>query len=693
MGRLLPPCSEELINNETSKETKDEDNLSLLKEQAIDLPAKMFPVSVFEALIRKMLQLTLIDPESYHIPAVSSVKKVRSFNFNLEKHGENKQILPKSVSGNKYLDKVFDDVKYHQKIFRGRSREEETQNEKTQPQQVTCVPEESSEVLNKTELIRLGKQGKEAENRLGSPQVVQNLSVDFKDLKKHFEESPKLVEKQGNVSEIWFSGVKRVCNGEDIIKMEEKREQPQKTAHQTNISTHTGLKEKEEEALKLWEPNQKNFSWQKIAAENMQYAYSQKFFGSEEERCLLNILSPMQERTVCLSKLPWSNFFECFCHLSPLDVGNECIVKIHALEKAVALCSQRIFLLIQENETYFKKVCILQQENERYAQMMRAWEEEMDVYCKSILPVDEANIVSFQNLLNEKDVAGECYINLSEENTVSPETLFAETFSKSLSCVEEENRNSEKDLLTIASNKLPRSFLSPDGKKMRYFQLLSDLKEERSRCFKEIAKLLQNKENYVAKCNELIHERKENLQKISLLEGEKEALLECVAEVKREQVKYRTLVSELQECKNSCYQTISDLQEEKCILKREIDKIKKETSEQLDEVQKANANFILENNTLKEFMSLLGFTYEELRKESLETKEKIIKLREESQHGLKRKKAETACSVTQTEEEGSLVIDSSNYFPRKEVNNNNEECYQAGSPKERGDKNVEDQAK
>ncbi|XP_035746989.1 uncharacterized protein C4orf50 homolog [Egretta garzetta] len=714
-ARLLPSCSENLTNDETSKETKDEENFSLLKEQAINLPAKMFPVSVIEVLMRKKPKFTLLEPESYHISAVTSVKKVRSLDFceanttlcfdvlclvaegrfsdkasallcgkipctvteiftsslekySMEKHWENKKILPKSLGENECLDKVVDDGKYHQ-IFRGRAKGEEIQHEKAQPQQVTCVPEESSEILNKTELIRPGKQGMETKDRLGSPQSVQNLSVDFKDLKKHFEGNPQPMQKQRNPLEICTSDVNRVYNGENMIKMEAIGEQPQKPPHQANPSSNIGLKKKKDQTLKLCEPNEKNFSCQKIAAENMQYA-SQNFFLSEEERYPLNTSSPVQERALCLNKLflPGSNFYECFCHLSPLEAGSEHNVKIHALEKAVTVCSQRIFLLMQENENYSKKVSILQQENERYAQMMCALEEEMDAYFQYILAVDEVNIVSFQNLLNEKEVAGGCFNDLPEENIMSPGAFFVEIFSKNLSCVAEKNKNSENDSLTIASKKLPRSVLSLDGRKTRYFQLLSDLKEERSRCFKEIAKLLQEKENYVAKYNELIQEKEGNLHRISLLEGEKETLLGSLAEVKREQDKYSTVVSELQECKTSCYQTISDLQEEKCVLKREMDRIKKETSEQLDEFQKANANFILENRKLKEFLSSLGFTYEDLRKDkSSGARGKIVKLKEESQqHSLKPKKVETACSVTQTEEEGVLVIDPSNYFPGKE---------------------------
>ncbi|XP_074760592.1 uncharacterized protein C4orf50 homolog [Athene noctua] len=709
-AKLLPPYSE---NDEKSKENKDEENFSLLKEQAINLPAKVFPVSVVEEFTRKKLQLTMLEPESYHISIVTTVKKMRNLDFteantnlcsdglclvakggssgkasallhgkipcrvteiftsslekyNMEKHYEN-NILPQIISENKCLDRGIDDGMYHKKVIRGRAKGEEIENEKVQPQQVTCVAEGSSKVLFKTELIRPGKQGMEAKDSLGGPQDVQNLSVDFKDLKKHFEGTPELMEKQRNLSEICIPDVNRVYNGEDIIKMEEKGEQPQKQTHQTNPSRNIGLKVKKDQTLKLCETNE-NFSCQKIAVENMQYVYSQKFFWSEEDRYLLNILSSVQERTVCLSKLflPQSNFYECFCHLSPLEAGNEHNMKIYVLEKVVAMCSQRIFLLMQENENYSKKVCILQQENERYAQMC-ALEEEMDAYFQYILVAEEANIVSFQNLFNEKEVAAGCYNNLPEENMMSPETFFVETFSKNLLCVKEKNKNSKKDSLTIASNNLPGSVLSLIGRKMRYFQLLSDLKEERSRCLKEVAELLQDKENYLTKYNELIQEREGNLQRISLLESEKEILLGCLAEVKCEQDKCRTLVSELQECKTSCYKTISDLQEEKCVLKREVDRIEKETSDQLDEFRKANAHFILENNKLKELMSSLGFTYEELRKDkSLGTKEKIVELKEESQQcGLKSNKVETTCRVTQTEEEFP-VIDPSNYYPGKE---------------------------
>uniref|UniRef100_A0A803VYA7 Uncharacterized protein n=1 Tax=Ficedula albicollis TaxID=59894 RepID=A0A803VYA7_FICAL len=108
------------------------------------------------------------------------------------------------------------------------------------------------------------------------------------------------------------------------------------------------------------------------------------------------------------------------------------------------------------------------------------------------------------------------------------------------------------------------------------------------------------------------------------------------------------------------------MNEEKCVLKREIDRINQETSEQLDELQNANANFTLEKK-IKELKSSLGFTYEELRKEeSIGTKENTVKLEEESQQpGLKPKKAETACCAIQTEEQGVLAIDPSDYSPVK----------------------------
>ncbi|XP_069712417.1 uncharacterized protein C4orf50 homolog isoform X2 [Phaenicophaeus curvirostris] len=680
---LFPLCSEKLTNSETSKETIDEENFSLLNKQAINLLAKTFPVSVVEVLMRKKPQLTLFEPESCHLSSATTMKEVdecevntslHSENlclvaeggisdnasvlpcgkmpctvtemftsslekYNMEIHWENTQILPKSMSENKCLDKVVDDGKYHQKTFR-RLLNGEIQNEKAQPQKVPSIPEQSSKVLNKTKLISPRNQRMKASDSLGSPQDVHNRSVDFKDLKKHFEGNPELLERHGKHLEICISDVNRVHNGEDIIKMiirkesndyqkeendDEKGEQAQKQIHQPTPSKSIGLKEKEDQTLKLYEPNN-HVSCQKAAAENTQYAYFHKLFWSEEGRYWLNILSPMQERVVCLSKLfpPGTNFYESFCHLSQLGAGNEHNGKICALEEVVAVYSQRI----QENKNYPKNLYILQQENERDAQRMCGLEEEMDAFFQYILVVDEANIVSFQNLLNEKEVAGKCYYNFSD--------------------------------------KLPGSVLSLDGRKMRYFQLLSDLKEERRRCFKEIAKLLQDKENYVAKYNELIQESRKNLQKISLLEVEKETLLGCLAEVKRERDKYKTLVTELQDCKTSCYQSVSDLQEGKYELKREIKM--KETSEQLNEFQKANTNFILENSNWKRLKPSLGFTCGELRKDkSLRTEEKIVKLKEESQQsGLKPKNVEKVCSMTQTEEAGALVIDPSNSFPGKE---------------------------
>ncbi|CAN8208131.1 unnamed protein product [Coccothraustes coccothraustes] len=711
---LLPLFSGKLPNDETSKETKDEETFFLLKEDTVIPSVKTFHASVVEILKRKKFQLTLFEPGRCHITAFTTEKEVRNLSFcetntdlwsdglcivakggfydrateflhgmlpstvaeiftsleefNVEKHWGNKQILPESVSEKKCLDKDVDDEKYHQKIFTGRVEKEEIQNE-AQQQEVTCDLdlEESSKVSYKTELFSPGKPGAEARESLHSMQGAQSLPVDLKVFKKCFEGSPEQMEKEENISENCIPDVNSGCNGEDIIEMEEKGKQAQKPAHQTSPSSNIHLKKRKDQTLKLYDPN-KNFSCQKLAAKNVQHEYSQNFFSLGEERYPLKLF-PLQERPVCLSKLfqPGNSFYKCFCPLSAWEVGNECDVRISVLEKAVAACSQRIFLLMQENENYFKKICILQQENDRYAQMMCALEEEMDAYFQYVLAADEGNVVSFQNLPNEKEVAGGCYDNLTEESTVTPGTFLVATFSKNLSYVEEKTRNSEKDSWTIASNKLHGSILSLNGRKMRHFQLLSDLKEERNRCFKEMAKLLQEKENYVAKYNEFVQERERNLQRIALSEGEKETLLENLAEIKYEQDKYRTLVSELQDCKTSCYQTISDLQEEKCVLQRAIDRIKQETSEQLEELQKANANFILENKNLKEVMSSLGFTYEELRKEeSIGTNKNIVKLKEEGQQpGLKPKKVETACSVTQTEEQGVLAVDPSDYSPGK----------------------------
>ncbi|XP_072192690.1 uncharacterized protein C4orf50 homolog [Excalfactoria chinensis] len=712
-ARLLPPCSENVPNGETSEGNKGEEYLTFSKEQAIHLPAKMFHVSVVEDLMRNKPNVILLKPESREVEAVRTVKKVRRLDFSgantnlcldglcvvteegssdkpptdlcgkipcsvsenfasflqkyrVEKHQQKNLILPKGISKNKSSDKSVHDRKYYQKIIGPRIKGEEIQNEKSQVQLVTPVFGENSDVLNKSGLVKPEKQGIEAKGKQSSLQGVHKMSVDVKDFQMHFRGSPEQVEKQGRLSEICVSDVMRVCKDGDMMKMGGKEKKPQKTTPQINPSRNIGLEVKKVQSLNLHESNEKNFSCQETAAENMEYA--QKCFWSEEAGYPLNILSPMQKRSLCLSKqlLPENNFSKYFCHLSPPAVVHDHNMNTHALEKLVAMCSQRIFLLTQEKENYFKKVCVLQEENERCVQKVCALEEDMNVYFQYALEVDEDNIIYFQNLLNEDEIVVKCS-NMSEGNTESPGTIFAKTISKNLSYVEGKSRNLGKDSLTIESNKLPKSVLPLDGKKIRYFQLLSGLREERRRCFKEIAKLLQDKENYIAKYNELMQERERNLKRISLLEGEKENLLGSLAEIKCEQDKYRALVSELQECKTSCYQTISVLQEEKYALKGAIDQIKKENAERLGEFQKTNADFILENNKLKELMFSLGFTYEDLQKEnSLGTKEKVAKIKEENktqQYGAKAMKVKTACSVTQTEEEGR---DPFSYFHKKE---------------------------
>ncbi|KAM7052478.1 uncharacterized protein C4orf50 homolog [Acridotheres tristis] len=142
---LFPPRPEKLPNDETSKETKDEETFYLLKEHSITLPEKTFPASVIEILMRKRLQLILFEPGKCHVTAFTTEKKARSLSFcetntdfwsdglcivargrfydratellqgklpstvaeiftasleecNMEKHWGNKQILPKSDS-------------------------------------------------------------------------------------------------------------------------------------------------------------------------------------------------------------------------------------------------------------------------------------------------------------------------------------------------------------------------------------------------------------------------------------------------------------------------------------------------------------------------------------------------------------------------------------------------------------------
>ncbi|EMP32853.1 Janus kinase and microtubule-interacting protein 1 [Chelonia mydas] len=599
----------------------------------------------------------------------------------------------KSTDEKKSPNKEINDEKNQSRNGPEKSQREEKRDEKAQIRTITCISEKATKVLIKIAHDETGEQEAEPKFHAASIPGDQNMSVLHKELEGYPQENSEFKDEHGKHLAIsTFDEVNRRCLEKNIFVTEEKGKQPENLTDQIKVCRQksVGLKEKREQCLKLSEREDEDKSSCKQMTDQIEeYSKcSQKLSALKEDKYMypLNILSPAQERNLYLNEglAQEEEYFEHVHYLSAAEENNGYTLKIDKLEKLMDIYSQRISALMKENGSYSQKLLMLQEENDRYYQKMCALEEEIDAYSQHILTAHETDVDSSQKLLAKEEIYGKCYNSVSKEkNFRCPGAICVllgetEILSKNVShLVKKEDRNSEKEIPVMESNTFLKKIVALDEKKIKYFQLLSGLKEERNSFFREIAKLLQDKEKYVKKTHELEEERERNLQIISQLEGDKETFLGSLSELKCEQDKHMTMISELNECKTKCYQTISDLQEEKRILKNDMNEVHRESSEQLLESQKVIENILQENNELKEIMSALGISYEDPIKDKISGIEgKLLRLKQENKslpHRMQEKETEMASGKTHTKEKGIQVIEPSNYLTRKDKDTCSEE--------------------
>nr|XP_048704868.1 uncharacterized protein C4orf50 homolog isoform X5 [Caretta caretta] len=620
------------------------------------------------------------------------------FKLQVEKHYmekclQNKKAIQKSTDEKKNPNKEINDEKNQSRNGPEKSQREEKRDEKAQIRTITCISEKATKVLIKIAHDETGEQEAEPKFHAASIPGDQNMSVLHKELEGYPQENSEFKDEHGKHLAIsTFDEVNRRCLEKNIFVTEEKGKQPENLTDQIKVCRQksVGLKEKREQCLKLSEREDEDKSSCKQMTDQIEeYSKcSQKLSALKEDKYMypLNILSPAQERNIYLNEglAQEEEYFEHVHYLSAAEENNGYTLKTDKLEKLMDIYSQRISALMKENGSYSQKLLMLQEENDRYYQKMCALEEEIDAYSQHILAAHETDVDSSQKLLAKEEIYGKCYNSVSKEkNFKCPGAICVllgetEILSKNVShLVKKEDRNSEKEIPVMESNKFLKKIVALDEKKIKYFQLLSGLKEERNSFFREIAKLLQDKEKYIKKTHELEEERERNLQIISQLEGDKETLLGSLSELKCEQDKHMTMISELNECKTKCYQTISDLQEEKRILKNDMNGVRRKSSEQLLESQKVIENILQENNELKEIMSALGISYEDPIKDKISGIEgKLLRLKQENKsvpHRMQEKETEVASGKTHTKEKGIQVIEPLNYLTRKDKDTCSEE--------------------
>lgn len=161
----------------------------------------------------------------------------------------------------------------------------------------------------------------------------------------------------------------------------------------------------------------------------------------------------------------------------------------------------------------------------------------------------------------------------------------------------------------------------------RFRQLVSGLKEERSRVLHDNARLQRDRERGHRKIRALRTQSERQASKVSALERDNTALRGDVSRLRGELAQYLQLLADLEDCNGRSYRRISELEEENESLRRGLGRLRAAVS----------AGAAQENRELKALISELGLGYRELLKDVvLGIEDMIGNLRGENAHLLRR---------------------------------------------------------
>ncbi|XP_036905804.1 uncharacterized protein C4orf50 homolog [Sturnira hondurensis] len=168
-------------------------------------------------------------------------------------------------------------------------------------------------------------------------------------------------------------------------------------------------------------------------------------------------------------------------------------------------------------------------------------------------------------------------------------------------------------------------------------QLISGLKEERSKVLHDNIKLWRDQERCHHKIRALQRERERNVNKISTLARENGALLGDICHLRRELDQYLQVISDLEDCNGKSYSKISELEEENGKLRGCLGRLRRAMSESARKCQGVVRDVTQENRDLKALISELGASYKGLIKDLVVGIEDMIRaLRGENAHLLHR---------------------------------------------------------
>ncbi|KAL8207640.1 UNVERIFIED_CONTAM: hypothetical protein K2H54_060287, partial [Gekko kuhli] len=348
--------------------------------------------------------------------------------------------------------------------------------------------------------------------------------------------------------------------------------------------------------------------------------------------------------------------------MCPLDLvkqdRNECLLKELSQMETDSMYSQKISSLMLENGW---QLCMLQDKNHRYSLKIRALEEELDMYYQYLLAVDEIHVTPYQKCFStdkvcsdeflKKEMVGDSRGALGTLWGKGGENLPQKSFP---SAAKQEGGGLGKQTSSLESTKA----VSLEEQKIRHFQLLSSLKDERNTLLKEVTQLVQDEERCLEQNCKLGEEGERNLQRICLLERHKESLLSRLCEAKGEHQRCAVLISELDEYKNMWFQAMFELEEEKFVLQNSMERMQKETCSKCLESQNMIDNLKLEHEKLVKLMVAQGIGSEEQTQNEAPVAEKEVQGMEPENEVLRLdSETEMACPKTLTAEKATQVTE------------------------------------
>ncbi|XP_076992477.1 uncharacterized protein C4orf50 homolog [Tamandua tetradactyla] len=278
-------------------------------------------------------------------------------------------------------------------------------------------------------------------------------------------------------------------------------------------------------------------------------------------------------------------------------------VKIEEFEKEMEACFQHVSILQPGNVERRWKTSLLVGENWSFA---RKWHSHENAYSKE----------GFTNLDLDSHSAEQAEPRKTDE-IVRPGKAEAlgprgdlPGMEPHLDGMSYPARPSE-----LVLGQLPQPLGALGRVKRRFGQLISELKEERSKVLLDNAKLRGDHERCHKKIRVLERERERNKERLSTLEQEHARLVGDVTHLKTEVDQYLQVISDLEDCNRKSYHKILELEEENEKLKGNLGRMQKAMSENFGNSKGVTEHVTLENRKLKALVSELGLSYKELIKD------------------------------------------------------------------------------